>query len=200
MESAQDNLENQKTVEFSLKRKTNNIVVFFILLLFLTLSALLMLGVGYLWGSYRALPAQEKVASSGAKLANQTGKNIYADNEKGFKLNYPDGWSATKKTTGFSGVVFSKENSSVEIWLTVDQPLSLSQEQKDALVTTNTLNLKIDGQAAKMTEYVYTAGNYFSIIKLSANEKRPLVTFWIKAENQDIYTQAKEIAQSFSFN
>ncbi len=200
MEAAQDDLENQKTVESSLKRKANNLAVFFTLFLFLIFSTLLMLGVGYLWGSYRALPQQEKVVSTGAKLANQTEKNVYVDNERGFKISYPDGWVATKKTVGYSGVVFSKEDSVVEIWLTVDQPFSLSQEQKAALVTTNTLNLKIGGQTAKMTEYIYTAGNYFSIIKLSAHEKKPLVTFWIKAENQDIYSQAKAIAQSFSFN
>lgn len=201
MESAHTIELNENNLQLkSSPKKTGNFAVLFVLSVLLIFFTGLALATGYLWGRFQSRP-QEKVEKTDSKQpASKTGQNIYEDKSNNFKLSYPDGWKATARATGISGVIMAKEKSSVEIWLSVDQPVIFGTEQKAALVTTNNLSLKIDGQTAKMTENIFSAGNYFSIIKLAANQSNPLVTIWLKAENQEVYTQTQTIAQSFSFN
>lgn len=201
MESAHTIELNENNLQLkSSPKKTGNFAVLFVLSVLLIFFTGLALATGYLWGRFQSRP-QEKVEKTDSKQpASKTGQNIYEDKSNNFKLSYPDGWKATARATGIPGVIMAKEKSLVEIWLSVDQPVIFGAEQKAALVTTNNLSLKIDGQTAKMTENIFSAGNYFSIIKLAANQSKPLVTIWLKAENQEVYTQTQTIAQSFSFN
>ena len=165
----------------SYSKRTNNFAILFVLSILLVFFTCFALATGYLWGKFQSLPPGKTEKTVSKKLDNKSVPNVYEDKENTFKLSYPDGWKATARTPGVAGVVISKEKSSVEVWLSVDRPVSFSAEQKAALVTTNNLNLRIDGQTAKMTENIYSAGNYFSIIKLSAKPDSPLVTIWLKA-------------------
>jgi len=194
--------ESQKTVELKLIRpKSTQAATLFTILALLLFLTLLALGTGYLWGKFQSLPQKAETEQKAVdKKEAPLGKLVYTDAGNGFSLYYPDSWQATKRAAGVPGLVLTRDSSSIEIWLAVSQPVILSSEQKEALVTTNQLTLKVDTRAAKMTEYIYSAGNYFSIITLSAQGQKPLVTFWIKTENQEVYTQAKEIAQSLTFD
>ncbi len=182
-------------------KKTNKFVISFVLLLLLIFFSGFAFGTGYLWGKFQSFSGTKNVKLESTTPAKNMLQNVYEDKSNKFKLSYPYGWNATKRSSGIPGVVFFKNKSSVEVWLSVDQPVTFSSEQKSAIVVTNSLSLKIEEQTAKMTEYIYTAGNYFSIIKFSDKDtSRPLVTIWLKAEDQKTYFQTKEIAQSFIFN
>jgi hypothetical protein len=203
MDPAQINVENKNVLEIGeIKSKSSNIVAILTLLLVLVFLSVSALGIGFLVGKFQSLPigSSKKTATSSTKIKDQTNTNVFSDKEKGYSLNYPDAWTASKKSGALVGATISKDKNSVEFWLTVDQPFTFGAEQKEALVTTNNLSLKINGQTAKMTEYIYTAGNYFSIVKLSAFSTNPSVTFWLKAVSQEEYKVTKEIAQSFQFD
>lgn len=194
---------SEKQLEVALKTfkpRVGTAATLFTILISLLLLTLLALGVGYLWGKFQSLPKTGEKKQESVKKEAQLGKGVYSDTVNGFSLNYPNPWTAEKRSSGIPGLKLSQEASTVEIWLSVSQPVTLSSEQKEALVTTNQLNLKIDNRTAKMTEYIYSAGNYFSIVTLATVGQKPLVTFWVKAESQEIYNQAKEIVQSFTFD
>jgi len=201
MEPAQTiKLNENNPQQKSPQKRTNNFGIFFVLSFLIIFFSCLALATGYLWGKFQSLPPSKTKETASKQSENKKVAGVYEDKENSFKLNYPNDWKAAKRNAGIPGVIISKEKSSVEVWLSVDQPITFSSEQRAAFVTTNNLRLKVDGQTATMTENIYTAGNYFSVIKLSAVQDSPLVTIWIKAESQEVYTQAKVIAQSFSFN
>jgi len=178
--------------------KNSNFATIFTLFLILLLLSSATFASGYLWGKSASMP--KKIKNSENKGAVKvSGQNFYEDKNLGFSLSYPKDWTLTKKQTAVSGLTLTKGKNSIDLWLAVEQPVVFSPEQKAALVTTNNLNLKIGKQTAKMIEHIYTAGNYFSIVSLSASQNQPLVTFWLRAENQEEYQTTKQIIQSFRF-
>lgn len=156
---------------------------------------------GYFLGKYLSLPdsikERELSNKNGAKIE---GKLLFADQEGRYSLYYPLRWSVSKKPSGIPGAVFTTKGASIELWLTVDHPVILNEENLKALEKTNNEKLLISGQEATLTEYIYKAGDYFSVIKLPATTNTPAVVFWVKSKDSILYKEAKEIATSLKFS
>ncbi len=181
------------------KKQTGTFSLVVALISFLLVVTTLSLVSGYLAGQYFSNSKNKNSSKTATTSATLKGKKQFTDSDNGYSFSYPDSWQASKRAAGIPGANISFDKTSVEFWIGVDQPAALSTEQKAALVATNHPTLKIGTQNATTTEYIYTAGNYFSVIKMPAQNNNPLVCFWIRAENQASYNQAKEIVQSFSF-
>jgi hypothetical protein len=137
-------------------------------------------------------------ASSSSKVEGWVG---YSDKENSFSIAYPPEWIAqAHDNKDAAGVLLSNENSSVEVWLKIDQAVSLSNEQKAGLKNSETKSLEISGRPAVLTTNAYLAGNFFNVLVLPATETKPQVTFWLKAEDEDLLDIEMKIVGSFKLD
>lgn len=181
------------------KVSTDQPKLVFTLLLLLLVFVVIGFGVGFIIGRLQANAGSNNPTGKSSSTTT-AGKTTFVDPKDKYSIVFPENWKVTEKTTSVPGVIIERDKNSVELWIRVEQPLSLSQEQKDALSSTNKVKLKINGKEVEMTEYAYKTGGYFSTVILPATETTTIATFWIKAVDQESYNSAKEIVQSFKFS
>jgi hypothetical protein len=170
----------------------------FLLLIFLLIFVGLVFSLGYFVGRVQS-NAQETVSKEKSTTKTEAGKTTFTNPREGFSLSYPEIWKSTEKTGGAPGILLETDGASVELWLRVEQPFSFSQEQKDAITATNKVKIKVNDKEIEMTEHTYNTGGFFTVVVLPATTDTTLATFWIRANDSDLYTAAKEIVQSFKF-
>lgn len=189
-----------KTVEITPQQSFSFFSIFFAMLTLVLIPVLVFFGLGFLVGRYQvANSTSTGVVQKVGSTASTKGKNLFSDIQAGYSIYYPDNWKATKHNVGIPGVILENQGTSIEIWIGVDQPLTLSAEQKAGIDQTNKPSLTVAGQKATVTEYVYKSGNYFTIIVIPASDQKGQVTFWVKAEDKTSYTEAKDIIQTFQY-
>lgn len=187
------------TINITNPKKHPHFVSILLALLFcLILVAFSAFGIGYLIGKIRANDPTSENRSNQLTPVAPAGMETFFDAANGYSLFYPKGWQTAKKDEVVGVSIFNNE-AKVEVWLTIDQPLALSQEQKEGLTATNKVELEIDKRKVQMTEYVYKNGEFFSVLKLAPLAEKPQATFWLRAKNQDDYKLSKEIAQTLKF-
>jgi hypothetical protein len=192
---------SERVVEInSPQMKVGFLPLFLTLSISLSLLATIAFGGGFVVGRSQINNVANSNSTSATKIVDQkNGNSLFSDSAAKFEITFPTSWKAKSKTQGVKGAVFESDGSSVELWLEVDQPLTLSDEQKAALSSTKQIQMTINKQKADATEYAYTAGNYLTTVELAATGNNPKVTFYIKAQDSVTYEAAKKIVQSFSF-
>ncbi len=190
---------NNQIINLDIEKSPNSVSILLILCLFLLILAGVGFGAGYLYGQIQSnLPST--VLESGSKVTSQKdGSQLFTDSTNGYQIVFTKDFKLTTRKSNVDGIVITGKDSSLELWLTVDQPVSFSTEQKAAIQTTNFKDLDIGGIKAKLTEYIYQAGNYFSVVKLASQAGKPQVTFWLKAQDETGYKQILAFVQSFKF-
>jgi len=174
--------------------------LFFTLLIFLSLLAGASFGVGFLIGRISINQSSGEINRVEPKITDQkNGFSLYSDSGSKFQVTFPTTWKAADIKTNAGGASFTLDQTSVQFWLVIDQPVTLSDEQKGGIDKTNQISLKINGQEAKATEYVYTNGTFLTSGSLDATDKTAKVSFLIKADNQQNYDAAKTLVQTFEF-
>lgn len=199
-----DNLWEQSPPERVVELDANNekvgkIALTFSLLIFLLVFVGLAFGTGYFIGRLKST-STKTVSKEPSTTKTENGKTTFEDKNEGYSLVFPEAWKSKEKEGKAPGVTLTTEGASIELWLRVEQPYTFAKEQKDAIVKTNKLKIKVNGKEVEMTEHVYNTGGFFTVIVLPATEAKPIATFWIKANDEELYTAAKEIVQSFKFN
>ncbi len=191
---------NEKVVEIpspqiSVSKFSLTVTILIVLLVFVGLF----FGGGYFFGRMESNSLETAV---GGKATTKTaaGKTTFESPNEKYSIIFPESWKAEERQSGTPGVLIQNEANSVEIWLRVEQPYSLSQEQKNSISATNKVRIKVNGKEIEMTEYAYNTGGYFSVLVLPATTKTTLTTFWIRATDKDTYTSALDIVKSFKFN
>ena len=182
------------------QKKVSFVALFLTLLISLLLIAAVAFGGGFVVGRIEINKVENSNQTKPATITDQkNGNSLFSDSVAKFQVTLPTTWKATSKTSGFKGAVFESAGVSVELWLVVDQPISLSDEQKAGLASTKQIQMTINKQGSLATEYAYTAGNFLTTAELDAKDSNPKVTFWIKAQDSATYEVAKTIVQSFTF-
>lgn len=195
-----DSFSDSRVVEISSPQKTitkPNLVLS--ILIFLLVFVTLGFGVGYFIGKAQSNAATQ-VSSEKSTSTTKDGQTTFTDPKEGYSIVFPDTWKLTEKVTSAPGVLLEHEKNTVELWLRIEQPYSLSQEQTDSISTTKKVKITVNGRDIEMTEHAYKTGGFFSVVILPATTETPLATFWIKAIDQDGYTAALEIVKSFKFS
>lgn len=169
------------------------------ILIFLLVFVGLAFAVGFLFGKAE-LNQAVVVSKEKATTKNSAGQVTFQDPKENYSIVYPESWKGTEKLGNTPGILIETEGSSVELWLRVEQPFSLSAEQKEALSAANKVKIKVGGKEIEMTEYAYKTGAFFSVAVLPVTTETTLATFWIKASDQEAYNTTKTIVQSFKFN
>ncbi len=183
----------------TLEKKPSLIGIYFSLFLILAILTCLGFGSGWLVGQISS--NTPSVIEGGTKIVtNKDGTKTFTDTANNYSISFNQDFALTEHKKSIPGITLENKTSSLELWLGVDQPVTFSQEQKDAIKTTTNKDLKIDKRIAKATEYVYEAGNYFTVVKLASSGNQKQVTFWLKALQEDSYKQILETAQTFKFD
>lgn len=191
--------QNERVVEISSPQtNTGRFAPVLSILIFLLVFVNLAFGIGYFVGKSQS-NTQTPVSNDKANTTSEGGKTTFSDPKENYSLVFPDSWKATEKLTSSPGVLLETKGGSVELWLKIDQPFSLAKEQKESIVTTNKVKIKVNDKEIEMTEHVYNTGSFFTVVILPATTKTSLATFWIKAQDKETYTAAKEIVGSFKF-
>lgn len=144
-------------------------------------------------------PESDSVRKPAVITDQKNGNSLLSDPNDNYQIVFPSTWKATSKTQGSGGLVLETEQGSVELWLVVAQPLALGVEQKEGLEKTNQIDLTLNKQKIKATEYVYKSGGFLTTAVLSATDKNPKVSFLLKTFDKQTYEVEKAILQSFSF-
>lgn len=182
------------------QQKIGFVSLFLTLLVFLVVVSLFSFGGGYLIGQIEINQPQIKKLTGSTKTIDQKdGNSLFSDSNAKFSVTFPSTWKVTSKKTGIKGATIENSEASVELWLLVDQPVALNDEQKAGVQTTKQIQLTVDQQTINATEYIYTAGNFLTTAQLPASKESSKVTFLIKARDKNSYDAAKQIAQSFKF-
>ncbi len=168
------------------------------LLLLLLIFVSLAFATGFFLG--RVQSSTKKEQSTGKSSTTTTeGKTTFTSQKEKYSIVFPETWKATEKTSLTPGIVVESGTTSVELWLKVEQPYSLSKEQLEAITATNKVKIKVNSQDFEMTQYSYNTGGFFSVLVIPATVSTPIATFWLKAPDKDSYTTALETVQSFKF-
>ncbi len=190
-------------IEIKLEKKEKHFGAAF----FLTLFLLFLAGIAFSSGWYisqvkeRFLrPSKIENIKNASNSAQQKGWKLHEDKDNQFSLYYPPDWNLEPHIKGQTpGAKISQETSSVEFWLTIDQPIDLNEEQRAGLKNSETKQVEISGKKATVTTHEYQAGNFISVIVLTASDTHPQVTFWSYAADKDIKKITDEMIASFSF-
>lgn len=181
-------------------KKVSSLSLITTLILFLSILVLLAITLGYLLGKNQSNQPQIDSKDQVVKITDKgDGISEYFDPNEKISLVYPSNWKAARKEKGPKGGVFETTTGSVEFWLIVDQPLTLSSEQKEGVEKFNKIEIEINKQKATGTEYLYKAGNYLTIVQLKAKGSQPQVTFWLKSKDQKTYQTSLDIVKSLTF-
>jgi hypothetical protein len=170
-----------------------------VLFLLVSLAAVISFGVGYLIGK-RNLKEPNSNRQQAKSSVQEMGKSkVYISASDKFSLVFPKDWTFKEKKDGTKGIMLTKEEVSIETFVETIEKLTFSSEQKQAIEKNNRSKLSISNREASMTEYVYKAGNYLTLIELNESLETPRITFLIKANNDAVYSEAKEIVKSLKF-
>ncbi len=173
------------------------VLTLFSLLFCLTVVSFL---AGFIFGKIVSnQPESDSVRKPAVITPQKNGNSLLSDPNDNYQIVFPSTWKAASKTLGSGGLVLETEQGSVELWLVIDQPLALSSEQKKGLEKTNQIDLTINKQKVKATEYVYKSGGFLTTAVLSATDKNPKVSFLLKTFDKQTYEVEKTILQSFRF-
>lgn len=197
MDSAQ---AGTKPVIFDIGSPTSEVsrlsiaLVLSITLVFLATSAFM---IGFFIGR-SSLNSQPVIEKQTPNTKTSGDKTTYTDQANHYSITFPNSWSAKAKQ-GIAGVLVNSQSARVELWLVVRQEVGFSSQQKAGIDKTSSYAIDIGNEKAKVTEYLYKAGNYFATVELPSTHKTPLVTFWIKAEDSPSFQTSKTIVSSFTF-
>lgn len=191
-------------IEITVPKKERHLAPTFFLLGFLLLIAGLAFAAG--WGAYQVEgqffgnPAEIQNIKNATDSARQKGWELYEDKEAGFSIYHPKEWKSQAHEQGQTpGVKLSFEDSSLELWVAVDQTIELNDEQKEGLSSSETSQVEVSGNKTSITTHHYEAGNYLIITIFEATEEQPQVTFWTRAVNESIKQITEEMIASFSY-
>ena len=151
---------------------------------------------GFGTGKYAELSGYFASERAATASANPAGWSLLEDNA--FSIQHPTSWEAKKHSSGeLPGVKIESIGGKVEIWLKIPQPYQISEEQKKKQVSSKESTASVDGRSAKVKEFVYDSGGFFVVAEVPAKDKKPEVTFWATAANEEYKKTVFDIIASF---
>ncbi|HEY4694783.1 MAG TPA: hypothetical protein VIH52_02355 [Candidatus Nanoarchaeia archaeon] len=192
---------NERVINIgSLEKRPSGLSVFLSLSFVLLVVVGVGFGLGLLYGQIKANEPEKAVLKKTSTVsAQKDGSKFFIDRNYNYQITIPESWALTEKQEAVPGIILQSKNSSVELWVGVEQPPIFSKEHQEAIEVTNKVKIKINSQEVQLTEYVYKAGNYLSSVIIKAKNAHPKVTLWLKGINKETYETAKGVVQSFKF-
>jgi hypothetical protein len=185
-----------KEIILDIKQPENKVKVYLPWIIAATLLAAAIFLIGFGVGKYTEFELPLFQRDTATKSAER--KGWYVFETKDFSFEYPKNWEveSNPKDEPTGGKVLGP-GATVEFWLDTERAHKFTEKQKAKQKTSTQTKFEIDGRKADVTEYPYKGGDFFIVIQVAENAKRPKVVFWINASDLEFKKTVMEIVSTF---